>query len=196
MTRYLLNVPRILKKILGAIFFLIISTIEAEKAEFSLDDLQKYFQNLVEITSDFEQVDKNIISTGTFYLNKPKKFMQMIYKDPASLEITLKNKKLIYYDRELKEKTETSAHSSPLSFLLKNKVDLKKEVQILSVKTSLNNQLYVKLCKKNEDEGAMTLIFNKNPLSLVGWIIFEDKNEESYQKSVEIWLINPKIKMK
>ena len=189
-----LNVPRILKKIIYAIFLLMISTIQAKVAEFSLNDLEKYFQNLIEIRADFQQIDKNVICEGTFYLNKPKKFMQMIYKEPASLEITLKNKKLIYYDRELKEMTETSAHSSPLSFLLKNKVNLKKEVQILSVKTSLNDQLYVKLCKKNEDEGAITLIFNKNPLSLVGWIIFEDKNEESYQKSVEIWLINPKIK--
>ena len=189
-----LNVLWIFKKFWGVVFFLIISATQAAEKNFSLDDLEKYLQKLVEIKSDFEQIDKNVISKGNFYLNKPKKFMQMIYEAPASLEITLKNKKLIYYDRELKERTETSAHSSPFSFLLKNKVDLKKELQILNVQIMSNNQLRVKLCKKSGDDGAMMLIFNKNPLSLVGWIIFEDKNDESYQKSVEIRLINPKIK--
>ncbi len=182
-----------LKKIFCAFFFLIISATHATDKNFSLDDLDNYFQKLIEITSEFEQIEKNTISTGTFYLNKPKKFMQMIYKEPASLEITLKNKKLIYYDRELKERTETSTHSSPLAFLLKNKVNLKKEVQILSTKLLPNNQLQVKLCKNKGDDGAITLIFNKNPLSLVGWIIFENQHDDSPKKSVEIWLINPKI---
>ena len=65
MTEYL-DVLRILKKILCAVAFLMISVAQAKNAEFSLDDLEKYFQSLIEINSEFEQIDKNVISNGTF----------------------------------------------------------------------------------------------------------------------------------
>ena len=173
--------------------FFIFTAAHSDENNFSINDLEKYLNNIKEISADFSQVDKNGISEGSFSLNRPKKFMQMIYKTPVQVEITVKNHKVIQYDKELKEKTETSLHSSPLAFLLKSKIDLKKEIVISEIKKQ-RNYLFVKLCKKkSENNGAITLVFLQKPFSLVGWIILENKNDESLERSTEISLKNVSI---
>jgi hypothetical protein len=56
--------------------------------------------------------------------------------------------------------------------------------------------LSIKFGKKNEEaeSGAITLIFSKNPLTLRKWIIFSNKNDDSFAECTEISLINWKSK--
>jgi outer membrane lipoprotein-sorting protein len=91
------------------------------------------------------------------------------------------------------EKTETSMYSSPLSFFLEKKINLRRNLKILSIENT-GDSILIKCCKKDDEiDGAIALVFSKNPLTLRKWIIFDDKKDESPGKSTEITLLNWKF---
>lgn len=184
-----------MKKCFLLLVFLISEVFGKVEKKFNLEDLENYFDNIKQIESEF--TEKNIKKKyhGKFFLNKTRKNMEMTYTD-RPLKITVKNYEAEMYDSKLEEHTKIPVHSSPLAFLLKNKINLKKEVKVIDLSEN-NNILEIKLCKKNSDEnGAITLKFSKNPFKLIGWKIFEDKNYNFEDKITEFSLINPSIQMK
>jgi hypothetical protein len=77
---------------------------------------------------------------------------------------------------------------------MERKINLRKNLNVLAVKNE-DDALSIKFCKKDSDEeGAVTLVFSKNPLTLRKWIIFPDKKNESSYGSTEISLLNWKSK--
>ncbi|MDR2781083.1 MAG: outer membrane lipoprotein carrier protein LolA [Holosporaceae bacterium] len=169
---------------------------QKSKVDAYIADVEKYLNDITTFESDFIQLDKNGRgSMGHFFLKRPF-LMKMDYKNPPTHVLIAKNNKIIHYDRELKEKTETSMYSSPLSFFLERKINLRENLKILSVQ-DVDDMLAIKFCKKDDDEeGAVTLIFSKNPLMLRKWIVFPNKNDESLSETTEISLINWKFKHK
>jgi outer membrane lipoprotein-sorting protein len=159
-----------------------------------IGEVEKYLNDISTFESDFIQLDKRGRgSIGHFFLKRPF-LMKMDYRNPPTHVVIAKDDKIIHYDRELKEKTVTSMHSSPLSFFLERKINLRKKIKVLSVQDG-DDFLSVKFCKKNnEDEGAVTLIFSKNPLTLRKWIIFSNKNDERSSEGTEISLLNWQLK--
>jgi outer membrane lipoprotein-sorting protein len=159
-----------------------------------IGEVEKYLNDITTFESDFIQRDKyGRCSRGHLFLKRPH-FMKMDYTDPSTHVVIAKDNKITHYDRELKEKTETSMYSSPLSFFFERKINLQKNLKVLSIEDG-NDFLSIKLCKKNKDEeGAVTLIFSKNPLVLRKWIIFSNKEDQSSYENTEISLINWKSK--
>jgi outer membrane lipoprotein-sorting protein len=157
-------------------------------------EIEKYLNDVTTFESDFIQLDKyGRNSWGRFFLKRPF-LMKMDYRNPPTHVVIAKDNKIVHYDRELKEKTVTSMYSSPLSFFFERKINLRKKLQVLKVQDE-DDFLSIKFCKKNsEDEGAVTLIFSKNPLTLRKWIIFSNKNDESPSSSIEISLLNWRLK--
>jgi outer membrane lipoprotein-sorting protein len=155
-----------------------------------INEIEAYFNEITTFESDFVQIDKREHgSLGHFLLKRPYR-MKMDYKKPPTHLIIAKRNKIIHYDRELNEKTETSTYSSPLSFLLEKKVNLRKYLKILLIQNA-EDSISIKLCKKDDDsEGAITLVFSKKPLTLRKWIVFDDKDEQSPDQGTEISLIN------
>ncbi|MDR2107270.1 MAG: outer membrane lipoprotein carrier protein LolA [Holosporaceae bacterium] len=162
------------------------------KADDPVGETEKYLNSVTTFEADFVQTDRyGEKSFGHFFLKRPF-LMKMDYRNPPTRVVIAKDNKIIHYDRELKEKTETSMYSSPLSFLLEKKINLRKNLKVLSV-TDEADFLSIKFCRKNEeDEGAVTLVFSKNPLTLIKWTVFSDSDDESFSGRVEISLLNPK----
>jgi outer membrane lipoprotein-sorting protein len=180
-------------KIAVASLLLIFGASHADQKKSSseyLAEIQKYLNDMTTFESDFIQIDKyGGGSFGHFLLKRPF-LMKMDYTDPATRAIIAKDDKILCYDKELKEKTITSMHSYPLSFLLERRINLLKNLEVLSIQSG-DDFLSVKLARKSKDaEGAITLIFSKNPLTLRKWIVFSDRNDESPSRSVEISLVN------
>ncbi|MDR1334323.1 MAG: outer membrane lipoprotein carrier protein LolA [Holosporaceae bacterium] len=157
-------------------------------------EIEKYLNNITTFESDFiQQGGKGHVSQGHLYIKRPFS-MKMSYKNPQTHVVIAKKNKIIYYDYELKEKTETSTYSSPLSFFLERKIDLQKNLKVLSVQDE-DDMLAIRFCKKDDDaEGAVILIFSKDPLVLRKWIILPDKNDESLSGATEVSLLNWKTK--
>ncbi|MDR2681585.1 MAG: outer membrane lipoprotein carrier protein LolA [Holosporaceae bacterium] len=158
--------------------------------------LEEYLNSLKTIVSEFVQISRyGEKSSGYFILKRPDK-MKLYYLPPASDVIIAKNNKVTHYNRELKEKTMTSMHSSPLSFFLESKINLRKNVTVLSA-VELKNTMIITFCKKNsDDDGAVALIFQKNPIKLLKWEIFNNKNEMTPWNSTKIILTDSKINSK
>jgi outer membrane lipoprotein-sorting protein len=159
-----------------------------------VEEIEKYLNSITTFESDFiQQNEKGHVAQGHLYIKRPFS-MKMSYKKPRTHMVIAKKNKIIYYDYELKEKTETSAYSSPLSFFLERKIDLRKNLKVLAVHNE-NDMLAIRFCKKDDAaEGAVILIFSKNPLELRKWIIIPNKNDESFHDATEISLLNWKTK--
>jgi outer membrane lipoprotein-sorting protein len=153
---------------------------------------EEYFNAIGTFEADFVQIDKHGHGAlGHFFLKRPY-LMKMDYRDPPTQVIIAKNNKITHYDRELKEKTETSAYSSPLSFLLEPQINLERHLKVLAVRDG-NDEFSLKLCKKDEEtEWAIILVFAKNPLALKKWILLEDKKSASADGNTEVYLRNHK----
>jgi outer membrane lipoprotein-sorting protein len=153
-------------------------------------EVEKYLNDLKTFESDFIQMDRSgSRSPGHFFLKRPF-LMKMTRGNPPTFVIIAKRKKIIYYDRELKEKTETTIYSSPLSFFLEPKIDLRNNVKMLSIHDD-GDAVSIKFCRKNgEDDGIVTLLFSKNPLTLRQWTISSHDDDGLSISSTEISLFN------
>jgi outer membrane lipoprotein-sorting protein len=158
-----------------------------------ITQLEEYLNSLKTIVSEFVQINRHgEKSSGYFILKRPDK-MKLYYVPPASDVIIAKNNKVTHYNRELKEKTVTSMYSSPLSFFLERKIKLHDNVNVLSA-VELHDVMVITFTRKNsDDDGAVALIFKKNPVQLLKWEIFDNKNEMTPWNSTKINLVDSKI---
>lgn len=148
-----------------------------EKIDNTKMDLEKILRTILTMSADFKQTDKfDNQSKGYIIWDRPKRRMKINYTVPNTLVILVKDDKVIHYDRELNEKTESSYYSSPLAFLMDRKVNLDKVV-IISDET-ISGFRHIRLTRKtDEDIGSVELIFTNNLSSLAGWIIYDKKND-------------------
>ena len=147
--------------------------------------VQKYFNDLKTFEAMFVQVDRyGNVESGYLWIKRPNR-VKMQYPKRVVL---VNDNRVINYDKELKEKSETSVYSSPLSFFLDKKVNFQEKLEVIYASES-DDAIFAKFCKKDEDaEGAVLLVFSKNPMELRKWIIFSDKNDESV--GIEVSLFN------
>ena len=143
-----------------------------------IEKIENYFnEELNSVKSDFMQVgSRGSISTGKIFLKRKKGLMKLYYNDPNPNVAIVKDYKLTHFDRELKEKTIISIYSSPLAFFLEKKIDLKKNVIVVSQDESPNSVTITLKKRGDENEGAITLAFSKKPFQLKGWVILENDN--------------------
>lgn len=154
--------------------------------------IENYFNSeLDSVQSDFTQISsRGGISTGKIFLKRKKRLMKLYYNDPNPNVVIVKDYKLTHFDRDLKEKTIISVYSSPLAFFLEKKVDLKNNAKVTALDESPNS-VQITLKKPGEDdEGAISLIFSKNPFQLRGWVILENNN---YGRQTQLILENTKF---
>lgn len=121
-----------------------------------LNSIRTWRADFLEINSAGKEVK------GLFLLKKSPAMLKMDYKDPPLRLIVVKNHKITYYDKELKEKSVTSTHSSPLSFFLDFKINLKDNVKVISC--SKFEQKLIIIFRKKEDKdaenGVVRIVFN------------------------------------
>ena len=168
------------------------------KSDQSKDDwirkIEEYFAKNGTLQSEIEQIDhKGNVSHGKVWLKRKSGYMKIQYSEPFEKVILIKDGRVTQYDPELNEKTETSIHSSPLSFLLDKFLDLKKNISVHSV-AKQGDEIFIKLIKKNDDsDGAIMLIFSKNDFKLKGWTILSS-NKDIFCNFVHVQLISTDTK--
>ncbi|MDR2067968.1 MAG: outer membrane lipoprotein carrier protein LolA [Holosporaceae bacterium] len=167
-----------------------VSRSKTDKRREHIKKVEEYFNGIRTLEADFVQIDKHgRTSMGHFFLKRPY-LMKMDYRDPPTRVIIAKNNKIIHYDRELKEKTETSTYSSPLSFLLEPQINLEQHVDVTSIHDG-KDEFSLKFCRKDEEiEEAVLLVFSKNPLTLKEWILLSNKSDVLADGYTEVCLEN------
>lgn len=155
-----------------------------------IKQIEDYFNAIKTLKADFVQIDKKgRESFGVFLLKRPY-LMKMDYRKPATHVIITKNNKAIHFDKELNEKTVTSMYSSPLAFFMESTISLKDYVKVLSI-IDEHGILSITFCKKDPDiDGAVTMVFQKNPIMLLKWEIFNTKEDINFGNSIQVILLN------
>ena len=192
-----------IKRVLIIFVLLFASPVLSFQKALNNTDIQKYvkqieqfFNNISSFQSDFVEINsRGWQSLGFFRLKRRPAMLKMDYTDPPTKTITVKNNKVIYYDKELKEKSVTSVYSSPLAFFLDPKINIRDNLEIIScLKT--NNALMVAFRKKNdkdEENGVVVLAFSLNPFLLTGWEIYRRSDQMDIEIPIRIYLKNQRI---
>lgn len=170
-------VLQVFKKLL----FLLLFSVNCFAENNNLSDVENYLNNISYIKANFIQDDKvnSQLAEGVFYISRPGK-LRLDYTNPFEASLYTNNKLTIYYDKELDEISNIKTSSTPLYFLLKDKISLSdKDIKILNFKdTKKEIELSLKETDK-EEQGTLILKFTKDPIELKSMTLINGLDQET-----------------
>lgn len=145
-----------------------------------VDELNAYLNSLQSATAPFAQESADgSTATGTFYLQKPGK-MRFEYDPPSPALLVADGSALAIFDKKSNRGPQRYPQSStPLSLLTRSDIDIRRSkfVQQLEAGTT---QMHLTLHDPERPAiGSIKMIFDRNPMALVEWIIVDDTGLES-----------------
>ena len=158
------------KKFLGTIFSIflifIFSTEVALPKNKSLKLIEDYLGDIKTLQAEFSQTNQTgDILTGIFFLKKPGK-IRFSYDPPQNLQIVSKQQAVLIFDPKNGGSGPLTypLHSTPLGFLIKS--DLSIFINENGESLEIGDLIIFKV---RNPQYNLSVEFNKNPVSLIGW---------------------------
>ena len=158
------------KKFLGTIFSIFLIFIFSAEVTLpknkSIKLIKDYLGDIKTLQAEFSQTNHTEdIMTGIFFLKKPGK-IRLSYDPPQNLQIVSKQQAVLIFDPQNGGSGPLTypLHSTPLSFLIKN--DLSLFINENGESLELGNLIIFKV---RNPQYNLSIEFNKNPVSLLGW---------------------------
>jgi outer membrane lipoprotein-sorting protein len=143
---------------------------EADRAE--LRRIERYLNSIRTLRSRFAQNSSTgEVARGEVYLSRPGR-MRVEYQPPVPVLVVADGRFLIYYDRKLEQVSYVPLGSTPASILLEKEISLSDPGLIVAGLERVDDTVAVEIIRKeNPGEGSLTLIFRKEPVTLLQWSI-------------------------
>ena len=128
--------------------------------------IKDYLKDIKTLQAEFSQTNQTEdIMTGIFFLKKPGK-IRLSYDPPQNLQIVSKQQAVLIFDPQNGGSGPLTypLHSTPLSFLIKD--DLSLFINENGESLELDNLIIFKV---RNPQYNLSIEFNKNPVSLLGW---------------------------
>ncbi|WP_025897269.1 LolA family protein [Sneathiella glossodoripedis] len=146
-------------------------------AELSLDDqesvarVEAYLNEITTLKARFLQINaEGQYARGTVLINRPGR-ARFEYDPPAQILVVADGTWLVFHDKELEETNRIPLYSTPISVILKEKVELKGDVTVTSVEKD-GGILRINIIDTDEpDQGGLTLVFTLAPFELRKWLV-------------------------
>ena len=158
------------KKFLGKIFSIFLIFIFSAEVTLpknkSIKLIKDYLGDIKTLQAEFSQTNQTEdIMTGIFFLKKPGK-IRLSYDPPQNLQIVSKQQAVLIFDPKNGGSGPLTypLHSTPLSFLIKD--DLSLFINENGESLELDNLIIFKV---RNPQYNLSIEFNKNPVSLLGW---------------------------
>ena len=158
------------KKLLGEIFSIFLIFIFSAEVTLpknkSIKLIKDYLGDIKTLKAEFSQTNQTEdIMTGIFFLKKPGK-IRLSYDPPQNLQIVSKQQAVLIFDPQNGGSGPLTypLHSTPLSFLIKD--DLSLFINENGESLELDNLIIFKV---RNPQYNLSIEFNKNPVSLLGW---------------------------
>ena len=158
------------KNFLGKIFSIFLIFIFSAEVTLpknkSIKLIKDYLGDIKTLQAEFSQTNQTEdIMTGIFFLKKPGK-IRLSYDPPQNLQIVSKQQAVLIFDPKNGGSGPLTypLHSTPLSFLIKN--DLSLFINENGESLELGNLIIFKV---RNPQYNLSIEFNKNPVSLLGW---------------------------
>ena len=170
---------------------------EVQRIEDYLNGLGNVRARVVQINPDGKTV------TGTLYLSRPDR-LRLAYDRPSRVLIVANGPQLIYYDPQLNQLSYLQVGSTPLGFLLADRVRLGGNIAVTDLERA-GDELRVTLAQAGDPgAGRITLSFSEAPLELRGWtgtdpqwlttyVILEDLERNVALRDDLFRFMNPRI---
>lgn len=154
----------------------------------ALERVEQRLNAIRTLKADFRQyTSQGGRARGTVILQRPGK-MKIAYAPPAQLEIYADGTWLIYVDRELKEVNQLPISMTPADVLLRENLDLQKDVKVEKMERRKDGWLLHLRHKDDPDAGRLVLSFGAPQLDLRGWIVTDPQGV-----TTTVALENPEI---
>ncbi len=135
--------------------------------------IERYLNSLKSVHARFIQVSTNgSFAEGEVHIQRPGK-MRFEYDDPHPVLLIADGLTLLYYDRELKQATFLPLWETPLWFLIREKVELSDDIEIVDVVRQAGTLALVLEDSSSGDVGRITLSFSDKPLQLHKWEVVD-----------------------
>jgi outer membrane lipoprotein-sorting protein len=136
-----------------------------------IEKVNAYFNTMTNIEGDFLQTDPNgDTKKGYFYLERPGK-VRFDYNRPSRQKIISNGEYLAIEDHDLKTADRYPLDSTPFRLLLKDKVDLANDADIIAVDSGQDVAVLTLEDKENKGRGQIRLFFTWPEVKLSEWII-------------------------
>lgn len=171
-------VQQVFKKLF--LLLLLSFSVNCFAADKSLTDIENYLNEIKYIKANFIQDDKtnSQLAEGVFYISRPGK-LRLDYVNPFKASLYTNNSLTIYYDMELDEISNIKTSSTPLYFLLKDKISLSdKDIEIINFEETQNDLELTLKEKDKENQGTLVLKFAKNPIELKSMTLINELDQE------------------
>lgn len=150
--------------------------IDTPKNREILKKVESAYNSMKTIKSEFAQFNSKIkddLQTGTLYISRPGK-MRLVYQKGSPLEFYAVNGYLVYHDKDLKEVNYFHLDQTPVSWILKEKLKFDDpEFLVTSVQDVLDEYKVSAIKSGAEELGTLTLIIDKETLTLKQWEIVD-----------------------
>lgn len=115
---------------------------------------------------------------GMLYIKRPNR-MRLQYDPPADLLMVANGSHLVYYDRELDQVSYIDLDDTPLGVLLQENIRFDDpSITITDVREAAGVVEIALVQTKDPGQGALTLVFNKDPIELRQWRVLDNQNIE------------------
>ena len=142
-----------------------------------LSKIEKFLNNIKNLSSDFTQIHEGQVSRGKFYISRPGK-MRVEYSSEPKLLITVNGSVLTYKDLELDEVANLSTNTTPASLLTRKNISFKAKDISIERLTIGSDYISVTVLKKNNPEaGKFRLFFDKEITKFEKMEIVDDLNQ-------------------
>ncbi|HYZ61122.1 MAG TPA: outer membrane lipoprotein carrier protein LolA [Acetobacteraceae bacterium] len=141
--------------------------------------IEAYLNSLKALHSRFLQVAPNGgTSEGQAWLQRPGR-MRFQYDPPAPFLLVGGHGLLVFHDSQLRQTSNIPLSQTPLGLLLQDNLRLSGDVTVSRI-VRFPGQIQVTLYRTaSPQDGALTLIFADNPLSLRQWVVMDAQRQET-----------------
>lgn len=145
----------------------------------AIADVTRAVNAVTRLQGRFSQTDPDgTVVTGQFWLQRPGK-LRFEYDAPSPLLMVSDGSTVAVQDRRLNSVDRFPLRSTPLWFLLKERVDLATEVSVAEA-VRRDGKLYLTMRDRaREAEGQLTVVFEERDRSLEEWTVRDGQNRST-----------------
>ena len=145
------------------LFIFLLLTITTNAKKISLDEIKTYFDNIYSLQCQFYHIENDEISTGDlYYLNNR---LRVEYTSPQNLLFVFKEKKVMFFNKELMEVQYFRPENTPAQILMNifNKTEF---FSNFDISQKQNNLLIKKSINIEEKVHDLIIYFELNPINI------------------------------
>jgi outer membrane lipoprotein-sorting protein len=148
--------------------------------EAAVQKANAYFNAASNMVGDFVQISPDgTRSEGKIYVQRPGK-LRFEYNPPATLEVVADGLSVAVHDRKTATKDVYFISQTPLKFLLKDQIDLSRDVKIIDVKSAPDSvSILVEDKATFGGTSQIRLIFDPDTFSLKQWQVTDPQGYET-----------------